>query len=219
MANLEADKLFTEQWNRMLEGGGNHQGWGRPEPTRAMMNGKQQSDLLNWSLSCKKKVAYWIGRIPDDQSKNDGWAEVRALWFHRRAVFLEEQAETMQWQPPTQSISVIQPMPVDRLPFGARPAFITKRARQEEEDANGTGNLKQEEDSVLEPSPSVTPLDASLTRPFKPPRKKARVDLGEIPETPVRILAEVDLTCPEKMTEEEDQLLENNHDSSDSEEE
>lgn len=212
MANLEAETLYPEQWNRMIFGHGNGQAWGPPEPKRAEMNGKTKEQLLNWASACRAKVAYWIGRIPDDQSKNDGFDEVRAAWFHLRALFLQQQAELLEPTngeiscPRKPSTSNIRPMEV--FPFGGRAAFITKRQRFEAEDANGYGET-EEKPPAEEPSPAVLPEE--LKKPFRPPRKKAKTTPAPPTEGEMRWLAEVDLPCKEDMPapsdEEDDPLL------------
>jgi len=179
------------------------------------MNGKTKEQLLNWSSACKAKVSNWIGRIPDDQSKNDGWAECRATWLAKRASFLAKEAEPMEESPRNLRTNGIWPMPTERLPFGGRPAFITKRQRSETEDVSGTGAAPEQEESVPPPSPTVILLDDSLKKPFKPPRKLQKKQ----EDGPMRWLAEVDLKCPEVLPPEEEQKQETNVDSSDSEEE
>lgn len=211
MANLEAETLYPEQWNRMV-GGGGARGipWGEPEPKRAEMNGKTKEELLRWASACKLKVAYWIGRIPEDQSKNDGFDEVRASWFSRRAIYLEQAAETVEEAPVrTLQRSAIRPMVP--LPFGGRAASFTKRQRQEEEDADGNG-WKEEEEDVAVPTPSVDP---KLLKPFKPPRKMAKTstEIGTIEDPPMKILAEIDLECTEKLDSEDEQAEEINGES------
>lgn len=226
MANTEADTLYSDQWEKMVNGGPKWQGWGEPEPTRQQLNGKTREDLLNWASACKVKVAYWIGRIPEDQSRNDGFDEVRATWFQKRALALEEAAGTITEEPVRKRLtsSGIRPMiPQERLPFGARPAFITKKRRQEEDDADGTGDPSEEGPSVPAPSPTVM-------KPFRPPRKVQKTDIGSAetvpsvasqdmspsspPDPPMRWLAEVDLKCTEVISDDEEtQLPEQQEDS------
>jgi len=217
MSNWEAETLYPAQWERMVNGSATQQAWGPWKPPRSELNGKTKEQLLNWSSACKAKVTNWIGRIPDDQSKNDGWAECRATWLAKRASFLAKEAETMEETPRNLRTNGIWPMPTERLPFGGRPAFITKRQRSEEEDVSGTGEMPDPKESAEELSPTVTPLDDSLKKPFKPPRKLQRKQ----EDGPMRWLAEVDLKCPEALPPEEEQTQpqERNAESSDSEEE
>lgn len=208
MCNLEADVIFADQWNRMVEGNGSRGlPWGEPEPIRAALNGKTKEQLLNWACACKGKVAYWIGRVPDDQSKNDGFFEVRALWFQRRAMFLEDAAETIEDVPVrTLQRSAIRPMVP--LPFGGRAALCTKRQQQEEADVDGSGPQAETEDAVAVPI-----LSADLKKPFKPPRKKAKTEIGTVDDPPMKILAEIDLECTEKLDSEDEQAEEINGES------
>jgi len=228
MAYADTEFTYPEQWKRMVHGDSKQEGWGNWQPPRSELNGKTKEQLLNWSSACKAKVTNWIGRIPDAQSKNDGWAECRATWLAKRAEFLRETAETLQsplrhstnqmsglnWEKRRENSGIL-PMPTERLPFGGRPAFITKRQRSEEEDVSGTGEATDQKESAEEPSPTVTPLDDSLKKPFKPPRKLQKKQ----EDGPMRWLAEVDLKCPEVLPQEESQIEEKNADSSDSEEE
>jgi len=131
-------------------------------------------------------------------------------------MYLEEQAETIEEAPRTNHIRPMENP--TKFPFGGRPAFITKRQREEEE--AGSGEIEQLNDSVETPSPTVIKLDDSLKKPFMPPRKKQCIEVGSIQDPPLRILAEVDLTCKETIDEETSfQINEQNCDSSDSEEE
>jgi hypothetical protein len=200
MANLEAEQLYPEQWAKMVEGGPKWKGWGQPEPKRVEMNGKTTGELQNWSSACKVKVAYWIGRIPEDQSKNDGFDEVRAAWFARRALFLSSEAERME-DLPTVRPSAIRPLLPEKFPFGGRPALCTKRQRQEEEQPIGSGEALEIRESVPTPSPPAIELPQSLKQPFKPPRKLAKSVEGEM-----NWLAEVptppSMTQPSLMSEE-----------------
>lgn len=176
MSLENAPELYSQQWTRLVEGDSKGQPWGLPVPTRAEMNGKTAEDLRRWAANCKAKVAFFLGRIPDDPTENDGFWECRVHWMAQRADHLLMAAYAVETggPPPPQRTPAIHPMPRERLPFNARPAFNTKREREESE--NGSGYLQKQSETVEEPSPSVTiHLAPALLKPFQVPRKRLKV--------------------------------------------
>lgn len=144
------------------------------------MNGKTFEQLKSWRDRCQQKIMYQIGKIPETAS-NDGYFEVRALWYQNRVISLEAAMDSLD-QPETSNGTTSSPKsvirPMERLPFHARPAFITKRQREETtEESNGSGEASQPEQSAPPASPIVIPPE--LKRPFKRPRKKEDLSKSE----------------------------------------
>lgn len=181
-ALVDAATKFPEQWDRLLIG------WGEVVPSRVMKNGKTVTELRQWATNCRQKVANSLGKIPDDAEKNDGFWEVRATWMQERAIHLESEADRLEsdigedQKNGTRSLkkSAILPMPSrEKLPFQARPAFVTKRQREEQTvESIGFGEALLIEGPAHLPSPT-----ASTRRPFKQPRTSRPLKKEEDAET------------------------------------
>lgn len=193
MALENADAIYPDQWNRLEDK--DQKGWGRCIPTHGEMSGKSKEELLNWSNACRRKIAYWIGCIPNEG--NDGFQEVRAWWLKKRADALADAAKRLeedghpatafyrnQVPPQFKKEPAIRPMTISLGGWpGAQPvSYTNESARVYEEVMNGCGTTTRQEKNVTPTSPTATlseieeyvpKLSPALTLPFKRPRTTA----------------------------------------------
>jgi hypothetical protein len=186
MCTEGAPEEWPEQWRRLVEGDAKMGPWGEYIPSRPQMNGLSSSKLREWANCLKGKVSNWIGKIPDSQKDNDGFWEVRVFWAAKRAEYLLQVADSMEKGEAEPPRRIVHPMPrPTHLPYQARAALCTKKEQEamasgKEED--GSGGIAAPEDNVELPSPS-----AASRRPFKPPRKRAKLENDNdvfVPGTP-----------------------------------
>lgn len=165
-----ADLSFPAQWEKLLQ----HQstwkwGWGDWQPKKTSMHGWREADFQKEISDLNNRYAYWLGRCPAEGEKTDGFNEVRTRWLAMRIDWVSEQLDQFQMDLAQDGFKPKTP-PQENLPFNAQPASTTKRAMLKE---SGNGLENQPEEPVKLPSPS-----AASRRPFKPPRKIQKLDLG-----------------------------------------
>ena len=163
--------------------------WGDPIPTRTQLNGKTAEEIRFWGANCTAKIAFYLQKIPDDESQNDGYWEVRCFWHHKRKTWLLEQAALLQSNPtPTSKLPAVRALlPTSTRPNlggwpGGQPVSFTNISSRETDGGTEAG-------PIIEPAPLPSPtvlleevlaqphwpsLDCKkMIQPFKPPRKRA----------------------------------------------
>lgn len=186
MALENSDLHWPEQWRRLTQGDAKGVAWGDPIPTRTQLNGKTAEEIRFWAANCTAKIAFYLQKIPDDESQNDGYWEVRCFWHHKRKTWLLEQAALLQSNPtPTSKLPAVRALlPTSTRPNlggwpGGQPVSFTNISSRE----SGSTEPGPIEDSVSAPSPTVLleevlaqphwpSLDAKkMMQPFKRPRE------------------------------------------------
>ena len=164
--------------------------WGDPIPTRTQLNGKTAEEIRFWGANCTAKIAFYLQKIPDDESQNDGYWEVRCFWHHKRKTWLLEQAALLQSNPtPTSKLPAVRALlPTSTRPTlggwpGGQPVSFTNTSAREAEAGSIEAGPISENAPPLSPTalleevlaqPHWPSLDCKkMIQPFKPPRKRA----------------------------------------------
>jgi len=192
MAFENTDATYPSQWRRLTEGDDKNPGWGSPILPKTALHGKTAEELASWAANCKGKIAFYLGKIPDNQEENDGFWEVRCYWFQTRSLWLMSQRALLiaSNSPLHQQPSAVRPMTLGGWP-GAQPvSFTKKRTSIQTDTTDGTGEETLLPDSACqeatatetsptallasllqEPIPHWPGLDLKeMCKPFKRPR-------------------------------------------------
>jgi hypothetical protein len=171
MALVDADKQYPDQWRRLTVAKERDSDvlWGDPILPNSALAGKTAEDLASWAANCKAKIAFYLGRIPEDPAKNDGFWEVRCSWHAKRADFLLEKRKLlmeMNSVSPSKPPAIRPMIPTPGGWPGARNVSYTKMSDWSMETTNGCGQDGSNEEIVKEPFPSALLEDALRVQPW-----------------------------------------------------